>query len=111
MEGVRLAQVAPPGACLVAGQPDRAVQAQEAVLLGRAVAGVDPRRAVAADAPAAAASAPHGAAPRPVALAVLVRIARVADVAEPPERGGEEEALLRVLHGSSEAQLATSYVM
>ena len=88
VEGVRLAEVAAPG---LAGQPDPRGGPQEAVLLARAAAGVAQPGAVAVDAAA------DGAAPRPVALAVLVGIARVADVAEPPER--EEEGRFRVRFG------------
>ena len=79
VEGVRLAQAGPGG--LGGGG-----RAQEAVLLA-APDGVAAVEAAAAD----------GAAPRPVPLSVLVGIARVADVAEPPER--EEEGRFRVRFG------------
>ena len=77
MEGVRLAQVRPSDAAGLGedGGPE------EAVLLARASAGV------AQAAGAVAVDAADGAASRPVPLAVLVGIARVADVAEPPEKG------------------------
>ena len=77
VEGVRLAQVGSGG--LGGGG-----RSQEAVLL----AAPDGVPAVEADAAA------DGAAPRAVSLAVLVGIARVTDVAEPPER--EEEDTFRV---------------
>ena len=78
VEGVRLAQAGPGGGGLGGGG-----RPQEAVLLA-APDGVAAVEAAAAD----------GAAPRAVPLPVLVGIARVADVAEPPER--EEEGRFRV---------------
>ena len=82
VEGVRLAQVGPGGAGGLGGGG----RPQEAVLLA-APDGVAAVEAAAAD----------GAAPRAVPLPVLVGIARVADVAEPPER--EEEGRFRVRFG------------
>ena len=79
MEGVRLAQVRPSDAAAAGLGEDGGPE--EAVLLARASAGV------AQAAGAVAVDAADGAASRPVPLAVLVGIARVADVAEPSEKG------------------------